>query len=152
MCVRGAYWVSTMTSPLDSPLFSTLAHEVQAYCLEMFILGREAESGREITNGREALDNMLIVRGLTLWCARAWREHAFTIAYKLIMQRRVALRAELITIPTTVNLITRAYLKQSMQIVAQADSLLISQYLVMAKGNPEAALAGLRMHVQNSKI
>ena len=141
-----------MNSPLDSPLFSILAHELQVYFLETFILGREPEAGHEVTNGREALDNMLTVRCLTRWCATAWREQAFTIAYRLIMQRRMALRAELTMNPDTVNPITTAFFTQSMQIVAQADSLLETQYLVMAKGNPEAALAGLRMHVQNSKI
>ena len=148
----GAYCVSPMNSPLDSPLFSILAHELQVYFLETFILGREPEAGHEVTNGREALDNMLTVRCLTRWCATAWREQAFTIAYRLIMQRRMALRAELTMNPDTVNPITTAFFTQSMQIVAQADSLLETQYLVMAKGNPEAALAGLRMHVQNSKI
>ena len=137
---------------MNSPLVSILPHELQARVLETFILDQFPEAGHEVTNGREALDNILVVRRLTRWCALAWKAQAFTIAYKLIMQRRRTLRTELAINPGSVNMVTTAFFTQSLKMAAQADSLLEAQYLVMAKNNPEAALAGLKLHVQNSRL
>jgi len=136
--------------------YPLLPGEMQAHLLFQFVIDqREAEflATEVIADGRGKLDRMLTVRLLCKQYADAWKEQVCTIAYKLFMQRRKVLR-DLVPRPTfpqavvaQVPLLARLC-DQTAEMMDNADTVLLAQYLAMAKGHPEAALAGLKVVAQ----
>ena len=132
--------------------FPLLPMDMQAHLVYQFVLERgmdEFDDAGVLLDGRGALDRMLVVRLLCKQYAAAWKEQVCTFAFKLFMRKRKEMR-NLVPRPTfpqvlvaQVPLLSRLC-DMTAKMVDDADAVLLTQYVVMAKGHPEAALAGLR--------
>lgn len=135
--------------------FSLLPGDVQFEILYTFMLGEsESSMTREIFDARVTLNRLLTVRLITKPCAALWKEQACTVAYKLLYQKRGADRnAQRPQIglvdtmaPTVGQLCALTY-----GLMEAADKMALMTYTAMAKGNPDAALAGLKVLVELDK-
>ena len=136
--------------------FPLLPMDMQSHLVYQFVLERGMEEFNEdgvLLDGRSALDRMLIVRLLCKQYAEAWKEQVCTFAFKLFIRKRKEMR-DLVprpifpqTIVTQVPLLARLC-DMTAEMMDNADSVMLTQYVVMAKGHPEAALAGLKAIAQ----
>ena len=136
--------------------FPLLPIEMQAHLVYQFVLANgmdEFDEAGVLTDGRSKLDRMLVVRLLCKEYAAAWKEQVCTIAFKLFIRKRKEMR-NLVPRPTfpqvlvaQVPLLSRLC-DMTAEMMDNADAVLLTQYVVMAKGHPEAALAGLKALAQ----
>lgn len=135
--------------------FSLLPADVQFEILYAFMLGGCSSSqAEELFDARVTLNRLLTVRLITRPCSMLWKEQAFTVAYKLLYQKRdkdrKAHMPQLGLVdnlsPTMGELCTLTY-----GLMEAADKMALMTYTVMAKGNPDAALAGLKVLVELHK-
>ena len=135
--------------------FSLLPADVQFEILYAFMLGGCASSPtEEIFDARVTLNRLLTVRLITKPCSMLWKEQACTVAYKLLYQKRGAdrnaKRPQIGLVdnvaPTVGQLCTLTY-----GLMEAADKMALMTYTAMAKGNPDAALAGLKVLVELDK-
>ena len=136
--------------------FPLLPMDMQAHLVYQFVLERgmgEFDEDGVLLDGRSALDRMLIVRLFCKHYAAAWKEQVCTFAFKLFIRKRKEMR-NLVPRPTfpqvivaQVPLLSRLC-DMTAEMMDNADAVLLTQYVAMAKGHPEAALAGLKALAQ----